>query len=120
MAILPSRESFYYPTDSHSLKYFLEGRTHTPFQQKWVTKLLGFDYEIQYKKGCENQATYALSRVSPDIVSSQTIGSISAISYPYSGLMIGILRKILVLLLNLSTYYNLSVMMLLLVPCDFI
>lgn len=41
----------------------MEGKAHTPFQQKWVTKLLGFDYEIQYKRGCDNQDADALSRV---------------------------------------------------------
>lgn len=75
---------FIIQTDHHSLKYFLEGRAHTPFQQKWVTKLLGFDYEIQYKRGCDNQAADALSRVLPDIDNSNKSNELNAISYPYS------------------------------------
>ena len=31
-------------------------------QQKWVTKLFGYDYEIIYKKGKENMVVDALSR----------------------------------------------------------
>jgi hypothetical protein len=37
--------------DHRSLKYFLEQRISSPEQQKWVTKLFGYDYEIIYKKG---------------------------------------------------------------------
>ena len=49
-------------TDQRRLPYFMEQRVHTPAQQWWVTKLLGYDYELVYKKGIENRAADALSR----------------------------------------------------------
>jgi hypothetical protein len=39
----------------------LEQRISSPEQQKWVTKLFGYDYEIIYKKGKENVVVDALS-----------------------------------------------------------
>nr|GEW12741.1 hypothetical protein [Tanacetum cinerariifolium] len=50
-------------TDHFSLKYLLNQRLTTPFQNKWLPKLLGFDYEISYNKGTENIVADALSRV---------------------------------------------------------
>ena len=41
-------QKFYIQTYQRSLKYFLEQRIATPEQQKWVAKLLGYDYEIIY------------------------------------------------------------------------
>ncbi|XP_026450795.1 uncharacterized protein LOC113350907 [Papaver somniferum] len=41
---------FIISTDHQSIKYILEQKITTVLQQKWVIKLLGFDYEIRYKK----------------------------------------------------------------------
>ncbi|GJW78613.1 ty3-gypsy retrotransposon protein [Tanacetum coccineum] len=61
-------------TDHHSLKHILTQTIQTPDQQKWVTKLMGYDFEVLYKPGKENTVADALSRVD--------IPSMLAISYP--------------------------------------
>ena len=48
--------------DHQSLKYFLEQRLYSPQQNKWLAKMLGYDYEMIYKKGRENILVDALSR----------------------------------------------------------
>jgi hypothetical protein len=53
---------FQIKTDHQSLKYFLEQRLSSPKQQKWVTKLVGYDYEIIYKNRKDNVVVDALSR----------------------------------------------------------
>lgn len=53
---------FIVKTDHQALKFLLEQRITTPLQQKWLTKLLGLNYEIVYKKGIENRVADALSR----------------------------------------------------------
>ncbi|KAL8096190.1 hypothetical protein AgCh_037224 [Apium graveolens] len=50
-------------TNQQGLKWILEQKLSTPFQQFWLSKLMGFDFEIHYKKGVENVAVDALSRV---------------------------------------------------------
>jgi hypothetical protein len=52
---------FQIKTNHQSLKYFLEQSISSPEQQKWVTKLCGYDYEIIYKKDKENVVADALS-----------------------------------------------------------
>jgi hypothetical protein len=49
-------------TIKESVKYFLEQHISSREQQKWVTKLFGYDYEIIYKKGKDNVVVDALSR----------------------------------------------------------
>lgn len=53
---------FIIKTDQQSLKFLLVQRIDTPAQQKWITKLLGYSFLVEYKKGQENKAADALSR----------------------------------------------------------
>jgi len=54
-------QRFQIKTDHQSLKYFLEQCISSSEQQKWVTNLFGYDYEIIYKKGKDNVVADALS-----------------------------------------------------------
>ena len=49
-------------TNQQSLKYILEQRVGTPMQQKWISKLLGYHFVVEYKQSKENKVIDALSR----------------------------------------------------------
>lgn len=55
-------QHFVIQTDQQSLKYLLEQRVGTLAQQKWLTKLMGYDFSVEYHSGRENRAANALSR----------------------------------------------------------
>jgi hypothetical protein len=66
-------------TNHQSLKFLLEHKIGTPMQQRWVSKLLGYEFVVEYKKGQENKVADALSRMNEDKL--QTT-SLAVISYP--------------------------------------
>jgi hypothetical protein len=49
-------------TDHYSLKYLLDQRLSTISQHQWASKLLGFDFQVDYKPGANNVVADALSR----------------------------------------------------------
>ncbi|GJZ27322.1 reverse transcriptase [Tanacetum coccineum] len=53
--------------DHFNLKYLLDQRITIPTQMKWLPKLIGYDYEVVYKKGSENGAADALYRLGSGI-----------------------------------------------------
>nr|GEX59048.1 hypothetical protein [Tanacetum cinerariifolium] len=50
-------------TEQHGLKHLLMHKVTTSLQHKWLARLLGYDYTIEYKAGQENVAADSLSRV---------------------------------------------------------
>jgi hypothetical protein len=65
--------------DHHSLKYFLEQWLSSPEQNKWLTKMLGYDYEIIYKKGKDN--------IVADAFHDNTRRMVPSFPYPYRSLI---------------------------------
>jgi len=55
-------QAFKVKTDQQSLKYLLEQRVGTPTQQKWLSKLIGYDFVVEFRAGKENLVADALSR----------------------------------------------------------
>ncbi|KAL4319491.1 hypothetical protein GQ457_18G008410 [Hibiscus cannabinus] len=49
-------------TDQRSLRELTQRTIQTPKQQRWLSKLIGFDFDIKYRPGRQNDVADALSR----------------------------------------------------------
>lgn len=54
---------FIVKTDKKALKFLLEQKLHIGSQLKWITKLMQYDFIIEYKKGKKNKVADALSKL---------------------------------------------------------
>ncbi|GKB65613.1 ty3-gypsy retrotransposon protein [Tanacetum coccineum] len=72
-------------TDHKSIKELMQQVIQTPLQQKYVRKLMGFDFSIEYKPGTTNRAADALSRMFEE--DKQLAASFMALSQPILGFM---------------------------------
>ena len=55
--------AFLYMNRSRSLQFLMGQHAMAEQQQKLITKLMGFDFDIQYSLGCENKVADALSHI---------------------------------------------------------
>ncbi|GKG23278.1 ty3-gypsy retrotransposon protein, partial [Tanacetum coccineum] len=72
-------------TDHKSIKELMQQVIQTPLQQKYVRKLMGFIFSIEYKPGTTNRAANALSRMFEE--DEQLATSFMALSQPILGFM---------------------------------
>jgi hypothetical protein len=75
--------TFVVRTDHFSLKYVLDQRLATIPQHHWISKILGFDFSVEYKPGRANIVADALSHHEEDM-------AICAISAPTFDIMLEI------------------------------
>ena len=65
-------------TDHKSLSYPCEQNLHSDMQRKAMTRLMGLQFKVVYRKGKENLAADALSRVG-HLLSLQAISEVQPI-----------------------------------------
>ena len=73
--------TFVIRTDQQSLKFLMEQREVGMEYQRWVSKLLGYHFQIVYKPGATNKVADALSRVSSENIELGTIISIAGVGW---------------------------------------
>jgi len=75
-------QTFKIKNDYQSLKFLLEQKIGTPTEEKWITKLLEYDFTIEYKMGKDNVGADDLSRKMEEVVVPLQEGQLILITFP--------------------------------------
>jgi hypothetical protein len=69
-------------TDHYSLKYLLDQRLSTVPQHQWMSKLFGFDFEVEYRPCRLNVVANALSRRDTELLqpAAEELGAAAALA----------------------------------------
>ena len=79
-------------TDHYSLKYLLEQRLSTSPQVHWISKLLGFDFSVEFRSGMTNKVADAPSR--RDDNGPEEVSELHALQSSTSGILSRIRQEI--------------------------
>ena len=58
-------------TDNNPLTYFLTSANMDTMKQRWINKLVKYDFSLEYQKGKNNTVADALSRISKECLSDE-------------------------------------------------
>lgn len=72
---------FMVKTDQSSLRFLLEQREVGTEYQMWLTKIMGFDFEIHYNPRASNRVADALSRREPDTITFGALCSVTTVDW---------------------------------------
>ena len=87
-------------TDHKSLTNLTDQRLHTDWQRKALTKMMGLQYSIQYKKGINNGAADALSRKLPASSPLLSLQQSNQSGYPASPKVMSLMNRLRLFLRN--------------------
>lgn len=73
-------KSFIIKVNQQVLKFLLEQRIGIEAQHKWLSKLMGYEFKIGYKKGKENLVENAICR--KEKVETECMGLLAQITFP--------------------------------------
>lgn len=72
---------FIVKTDQQSLRFIMQQREIGADYQKWITKLLGFSFEVQFKPGVSNRVADGLSRKNAGEIELGSLLTVAAVDW---------------------------------------
>ena len=74
-------------TDNSPLTYFLTSSNMDAMKQRWINKLVKYDFSLEYQKGKNNTVADALSRISEEHLSDEEAEKVLKQSLLFQGMI---------------------------------